>query len=55
MEIRVIENTLNQECDVLVVNMFEGEKTTSELANKYALEEDKFEGKFGSTYLLPTS
>ena len=54
MNIRVINNALDQECDVLVVNMFEKETTISELANKYALEEDKFEGKFGSTYLLPT-
>ena len=28
--------------------------TTSEIANKYAVEEDKFEGKFGETYILPT-
>ena len=54
MEIRVIDNTQCQECDVLVVNKFEGENTTSEIANKYAVEEDKFEGKFGETYVLPT-
>ena len=54
MEIRVIENTQNQEVDVLVVNKFENENTTSEIANKYAVEEDKFEGKFGETYILPT-
>ena len=28
MEIRVIENTQNQEVDVLVVNKFENENTT---------------------------
>ena len=54
MEIRVIENTQNQEVDVLVVNKFENENTTSEIANKYAVEEDRFEGKFGETYILPT-
>jgi len=54
MEIKVIENVQYQECDVLVVNKFEGENTTSEIANKYAVEEDKFEGKFGETYILPT-
>ena len=54
MEIRVIDNTQCQECDVLVVNKFEGENTTSEIANKYAVEEDHFEGKFGETYVLPT-
>ena len=54
MEIRVINDTLNQECDVLVINKFENENTINELANKYAIEEDHFEGKFGETYLLPT-
>ncbi len=54
MEIRVVDNTKAVECDVLVVNMFEGENTTSALANTYAVGEDKFEGKFGTTYLLPT-
>ena len=54
MEIKLISNLKEQECDVLVVNQFEGEKTTEEIANKYAIDEDKFEGKFGQTYLLPT-
>ena len=54
MEIKVIDNTKSVECDLLVVNKFEGENTTSDLANKYAVEEDHFEGKFGETYLLPT-
>lgn len=54
MEIKIISDLQNQECDILVVNQFEGEKTTQQLANKYAIEEDNFEGKFGQTYLLPT-
>lgn len=54
MEIKIISDAKTQECDVLIVNMFEGKKTTEDIANKYALEEDKFEGKFGTTYLLPT-
>lgn len=54
MEIKVVENSKSINCDLLVVNKFEGENTTSDLANKYAVEEDKFEGKFGETYLLPT-
>lgn len=54
MEIKLISDVKQQECDVLVVNMFEEEKTSEELVNKYAIEEDKFEGKFGTTYLLPT-
>ena len=54
MEIKVIENAANVEADILVVNQFEGEKTTNDLANKYAVEEDNFKGKFGDTYLLHT-
>ena len=54
MEIKVINDTQNQECDVLVVNKFEGENTTSEIANTYAVQEDNFEGKLGETYVLPT-
>ena len=54
MEIKVVENSESINCDLLVVSMFEGEKTSCELANKYAVDEDKFEGKFGETYLLPT-
>ena len=54
MEIRVVNNTQELECDALIVNKFENENTTSEIANKYAVEEDNFEGKFGETYILPT-
>jgi len=54
MNIKLIDNPKQQACDILAVNLFEGGKTTEELANKYAIEEDKFEGKFGTTYLLPT-
>ena len=54
MEIKVVENPAQVEADILVVNQFEGEKTTNDLANKYAIEEDNFKGKFGETYLLPT-
>ena len=54
MEIKVVENSKNIESDILVVSMFEGEKTSSELANTYAIDQDNFKGKFGETYLLPT-
>ena len=54
MEIKAVENVTAIEADILVVNLFEGEKTTNDLANKYAVEEDNFRGKFGETYLLPT-
>lgn len=54
MEIKIVNNTMDVEADVLVVNKFEGENTTSALANTYAVQKDNFEGKFGDTYLLPT-
>ena len=54
MEIKVVENSKNIESDILVVSMFESEKTSSELANTYAIDQDNFKGKFGETYLLPT-
>lgn len=54
MEIKLLANVKEQECDILVINMFEGEKTSEELVNKYAIEQDKFEGKLGTTYLLHT-
>ena len=54
MEIKVVENVKEIEADILVINLFEGEKTSIDLVNQYALEEDKFKGKFGETYLLPT-
>ena len=54
MEIKVVNNTKTIASDILVVNLFEGEKTTSDLANQYAIEEDNFKGKCGETYLLPT-
>ena len=54
MNINVVNNAREFESDVLVVNKFEGENTTVEIANRYAIEEDKFEGKFGETYILPT-
>ena len=54
MKLTISENLSEQKCDVLVINMFEGEKTSQELANKYALDEDNFKGKFKNTYLLQT-
>lgn len=54
MEIRVVDNTNSVECDLLVVNLFEGETTTSALVNTYAIQQDNFKGKLGETYLLPT-
>ncbi len=47
---------ISQDCDkeVLVINKFENELTSQELANQYAVEKDGFEGKLGTTYLLHT-
>lgn len=54
MEIKVLDDVKNVPCEVLVINKFEGEKTSQELANTYAVDKDHFEGKFGETYLLHT-
>ena len=54
MEIKVVENSKALETDILVVNMFEEGRTSDDLANQYAVDEDNFKGKFGETYLLHT-
>ena len=52
MEIKVVQDVKTIDADILVVNMFEGEKTVSELANKYAIEQDNFKGKSLVAYSL---
>ncbi len=54
MNIKVSDNVKNDNAEVLVISKFEGEKTSQEIANIYAVEKDGFEGKFGQTYLLHT-
>lgn len=54
MEIKVVFSTKEIECDILIVNQFEGELTSEEVVNHYAIEKDGFKGKFGETYLLQT-
>ena len=54
MKIKVSQNVKDTPVEVLVINKFEGEKTSEELANTYAVDKDHFEGKFGQTYLLHT-
>ncbi len=54
MNINIVQNVSDINCDILVVNMFEGEKTNSEIVNHYVIEKDNFEGKFSQTYLLQT-
>ena len=54
MEIKVVQDSKSIDADILVINQFENEKTSNEMANTYAIEQDNFKGKFGETYLLPT-
>jgi len=54
MEIKAINDIYSSNFETLVIGMFEGEKTFNELVNKFVIENDKFEGKFCTTYLLPT-
>ena len=50
MEIKVVENAKDIECDVLVVNKFEDELTSNPLVNKYAPE--TFKGKPGECFVI---
>ena len=52
MEIKTIQNI--DATEVLVINKFEGEKTSQDIVNEFVVEKDKFEGKFGETYLIHT-
>jgi len=66
MEIKVLNAELKEQaCDVLVVGMYEKTETLTgvaasvdealgELISEFVINKDKFEGKFGSTYLLQT-
>ena len=54
MDIKVSQDVKNVPVEVLVINQFEGEKTSQELINTYAIDKDHFEGKLGQTYLLHT-
>jgi len=51
MLIKSIENYASINPDVLVVNLFEGEKTHIDFINQHV---NDFEGKFNTTYTLPT-
>lgn len=52
METKIVNNTRDVECDVLVVNKFEDELTSNPLVNKFAPE--TFTGKAGEIFLLHT-
>ena len=43
MNIQVVFNTKEINCDILIVNKFEGEMTSEDVANYYAVEKDGFE------------
>ena len=36
MEVKIVENTKDISCDVLIVNKFEGELTSNALINKFS-------------------
>jgi len=66
MEIKVLNEELkSQVCDVLVVGLFEKtevltgviasvDEVLGEIINEFVIKKDKFEAKFGHTYLLQT-
>lgn len=66
MDIKVINGSLaDVECDVVVVNLFEGvkspggatgavDKALGGLISDFVIGKDKFEGKFAETYILQT-
>ncbi len=50
MEIKIIEDVKKVECDVIIINKFEGKETSCELVNKFLPE--KFEAKKGEIFIL---
>ena len=41
MDIKVINDVKSQECDILVINMFEGKQTSNDIANVSKICESK--------------
>ena len=52
MEIKIVKNTKEVLCDVLVVNKFEGKETSNSLVNRFAPE--SFQGKAGQMFVIHT-
>lgn len=52
MEIKVVENTKDVLCDVLIINKFEGKETSNPLVNRFAPE--TFTGKSGQIFVIHT-
>ena len=52
MEIKIVENTKDTMCDVLIINKFEGKETSNPLVNRFAPE--SFTGKTGQIFVIHT-
>ena len=52
MDIKIVENVKDVECDVLIINKFEDKKTACDFINEF-LPED-FKGKKGETFVIHT-
>lgn len=52
MEVKIVENVKNVECDVLIINKFEDKPTACDFVNEFLPEE--FNGKKGETFVIHT-
>ena len=52
MEVKIVENVKNIECDVLIINKFEDKPTACDFVNEFLPEE--FNGKKGETFVIHT-
>ncbi len=52
MDIKIVDNTKEVSCDVLIINKFEGELTSNSLVNRFA--PDSFTGKAGEIFVIHT-
>lgn len=52
MEIKIVESSKNELCDVLIINKFEGKETSNATVNRFAPE--NFEGKVGQIFTIHT-
>ena len=52
MEFKIVENTKDVLCDVLIINKFEGKETSNALVNRFAPE--TFTGKAGQMFVIHT-
>ena len=52
MEVKIVENAKDIQCEALIINKFEGEDTSNELVNKFAPED--FTGKCGQIFIIHT-